>query len=145
MAIAMKIRYVDPVCDDSLKSIYVNGEKMGYQFNVRLACYRGHYLSMINELSLRVDGEEIPEKNIFFSLHGKDFGIAQMRENNNEFWQIAEPAIIKVHKRGGLQEGEHEIDFHMVYRCPYMPIGDLEYMPWDSSQKKNLMLKEYLH
>ncbi len=145
MAIAMKIRYVDPVCDNSLKSIFINGRKLGYQFDVRLACYRGHYLSMINELSVKVNGEEVPESNIFFSLHGKDFGIEQMKENNNEFWGIIEPATIKILKKGGLPEGEHEIDFHMVYRCPYMPIGDHEYMPWDSSQTKTLTLKEYLH
>lgn len=145
MAIAMVIRYVDVVCDDSLKSIYVNGEKMGYQFDVRLACYRGHFLSIINEISLKVDGEDIPARDISFSIHGKDYGLEQMKENNNEFWRITEPATIKVLKRGGLEEGGHEIDFHMVFRCPYMPLGDLEYMPWDSSQKKELTLKEYLH
>ena len=145
MAIAMVLRYVDVICDDSLKSFYISGNRMGYQFDVRLACYRGHFLSMINEISLKVDGEEIPEKNIFFCLHGKEFGLQQMKENNSEFWRIIEPATIKVLHKGGLEEGEHEIDFHMVYRCPYMPIGELEYMPWDSSEKKTLTLKEYLH
>lgn len=145
MAIAMKIRYVDVICDDSLKSIYINGKKMGYQFDVRLACYRGHFLSLINELSVTTDGEEVPSPDIRFSLHGKDFGMEQIKENNSEFWRIAEPATIKVHKKGGLPEGEHHIDFHMVYRCPYMPIGEGEYMPWDSSQEKTLTLKEYLH
>ena len=54
MAIAMVIRYVDVICDDSLKSFYINGNRMGYQFDVRLACYRGHFLSMMrSEMSLR--------------------------------------------------------------------------------------------
>lgn len=145
MAIAMVIRYVDVICDDSLKSIYINGKKAGYQFNVRLACYRGHFLSVINEISLKTDGEEVPENDIFFCIHGKEFGLSQMKENNSEFWWIVESATIKVLKRGGLEEGEHTLDFHMVYRCPYMPIGELEYMPWDSSQEKKLTLKEYLH
>ncbi len=145
MAIAMVLRFVDVLCDDSLKSIYIDGKKMGYQFDVRLACYRGHFLSVINEISLKVDGEAVPEMDMSFSIHGKDFGLAQMKENCSEFWRITEPATIKVLKRGGLKEGEHDIDFHMVYRSPYMPIGDKEYMPWDSSQEKTMILKEYLH
>lgn len=145
MAIAMKLRYVDPVCDNSLKSYFVNGEKMGYQFDVRLACYRGHFLSLINELSVTTDGEAVPERDITFCLHGKEYGIEQMKLNCNDFWPIAEAATIRIHKKGGLPEGDHEIDFHLIYRCPYMPIGELEYMPWDSSQKKVLTLKEYLH
>lgn len=142
MAIAMVCRYVDVVCDDSLRNTYINGQKLGYQFNIRLSYYRGHFLSIINEISLAVDGKEVEAENISFCLHGKEFGIYQLKEVNSEFWPIVEEATIKVFHKGGLPEGEHEIDFKMVFRSPYMPIGEGQYMPWDSSQKKILTLKE---
>lgn len=142
MAIAMVCKYVDSICDNSLQSIYVNGEKMGYQFEVRLSYYRGHFLSIINEISLSVDGKEVKSEDIFFCLNGKEYGILQLKELNSEFWAILQPATIKVHKAGGLTEGCHELDFKLVFRSPYMPIGDNQYMPWDSSEKKVLKLVE---
>ena len=32
MAFAMRINFVDVVCDDSMKNIFANGKKVGYQF-----------------------------------------------------------------------------------------------------------------
>jgi hypothetical protein len=142
MAIAMVCRYTDVLRDDTLKNIYVNGGKLGYQFDIRLSNYRGHFLSLINEISLSVDGEEVPEEDIKFCLHGKEFGLVELHDQVSEFWPIIEPATIKVFKINGLEKGEHEIDFKMVFRCPYMPISDTEYMPWDSSQKKIMSVVE---
>ena len=49
MAFAMRINFVDVVCDDSMKNIFANGKKVGYQFDIRLSYYRGHFLSVIDE------------------------------------------------------------------------------------------------
>ena len=43
-AIPLRLNFVDVVCDDSLKHLYVNGKKAGCQFDVRLSYYRGHFL-----------------------------------------------------------------------------------------------------
>ena len=113
MAIAMRISFTDVLRDGTLKNVYVNGKKMGYRFDVRLS----------------------------FCLHGKEFGISQLHEATTEFWGIREPATIKIFREGGLEKGEHEIDFHLVFRSPYMPIGEQAFMPWDSSQCKILTVE----
>ena len=41
--IPLSLNFVDVVCDDSLKHLYVNGKKTGCQFDVRLSYYRGHF------------------------------------------------------------------------------------------------------
>ena len=46
MGLALRLNFVDVVCDDSLKNFWANGKKIGYQFDVRLSYYRGHFLSM---------------------------------------------------------------------------------------------------
>lgn len=143
MSIALRLNFVDVVCDDSLKHIYANGNKTGYQFDVRLSYYRGHFLSTINELSVKVDGEEIPQQDITFCLNDKEYGIAQLHDLVNVFWPIIEPATIKVFKAGGLQAGEHNIEFIMFFRSPYMEIGENAYMPIDSSGSKILTLAEF--
>lgn len=64
MAFAMRINFVDVVCDDSLKHVLANGEKVGYQFDIRLSYYRGHFLSVIDELEVTVDNEKVAEEDI---------------------------------------------------------------------------------
>ncbi|MBD5462917.1 MAG: hypothetical protein HDR24_07645 [Lachnospiraceae bacterium] len=142
MAIAMVCKYTDVLRSGTLKNIYVNGKKMGYQFDIRLSYYRGHFLSLINELSIYVDGERVPDVDIKFCLNGKEFGISELHDQVSEFWPIIKPATIKVFKIGGLEKGEHEIDFRMEFRSPYMPISDTEYMPWDSGEKKILTMED---
>ena len=141
MAIAMRISFTDVLRDGTLKNVYVNGKKMGYRFDVRLSYYRGHFLSVIDELTVSVDGEEVEPQDITLCLHGKEFGISQLHEATTEFWGIKEPATIKIFREGGLEKGEHEVDFHLVFRSPYMPIGEQAFMPWDSSQCKILTVE----
>ena len=143
MAFAMRINFVDVVCDDSLKSFFVNGKEMGYQFDIRLSYYRGHFLSVIDELAVTVDGKEVPAQDIRFCLHGKEFGIAQLHDLVSEFWRITEPATIKVFQPGSLPAGEHDIDVKLMFHSPYMPISDTEYMPIDSCGSKTLTLAEF--
>ena len=95
MAFAMRINFVDVVCDDSMKKYICKREKVGYQFDIRLSYYRGHFLSVIDEFGVKLDGEEVPTEDIKFCLHGKEFGVAQLHGLVSEFWQITEPATIK--------------------------------------------------
>ena len=139
MGFAMRMNFVDVVVDDSLKNRYLDGEKIGYQFDIRLSYYRGHFLSVIDEFAVKVDGEEVPLDSIMFCINGKEFGVAQLESCYTEFWNIIEPATIKVHKPGGLASGDHTVDVTLMFRSPYMPIGpDHQYMPVDSCGSKTL-------
>ena len=70
MAFAMRINFVDVVVDDSLKNYYINGKKMGYQFDIRLSYYRGHFLTVIDEFGIKVDGIEVPIETVKFCMNG---------------------------------------------------------------------------
>lgn len=142
MAFAMRINFVDVVCGGSLKNTYVNGKKLGYQFDIRLSYYRGHFLSVIDEFAVTVDGESIPDEHIKFCLHGKEFGIAQLHDLTAEFWQITEPATIKIFAPGGLEKGEHAVDVKLMFHSPYMPLSDTVYMPIDGCGQKNLKIED---
>lgn len=142
MTIALRLNFTDVIREDSLKNIYAHGNVVGYQFDVRLSYYRGHFLSVINQLSVAVDGEDIDPATVRFELKGQEYGISQLSDLVNVFWPILEPATIKIFKVGGLSQGEHEIDFQLIFRSPYMPISETEYMPVDSSDKKIVTLKD---
>ena len=143
MAFAMRMNFVDVVVSDSLKNYYVNGKKMGYQFDIRLSYYRGHFLSVIDEFGIKVDGQEIDNELIKFCINGKEISPVEFDKCYNEFWQISKPATIRVFCPGGLAEGEHNIDVTLMFRSPYMPIGpDHQYMPVDSCGSKTLAVKD---
>ena len=142
MAFAMRINFTDVVCDDSLKTVYNNGKKMGYQFDIRLSYYRGHFLSVIDEFGVKIDGEEVPAEHIKFCLHGKEFGVSQLHDLMSEFWRITEPATIKVFEPGGIADGEHDVDVTLMFHSPYMPISDTAFMPIDGCGSKRLALQD---
>lgn len=147
MGFAMRINFVDVVCDNSLKNTYVNGKKCGFVFDIRLSNYRGHYLSCIDEFKITVDGQEISDQDVTFGINNKEFNVYQFPNLISEFWQLIKPAHIRVHKNGGLNVGEHDIKVHLMLRVPYMPLSasaeDTKYMPLDSCGEKVLNIKEY--
>jgi len=144
VAFAMKMAYSDLVLpENSLKNIFVDGKKAGFQFDLRLNYYRGQYLSVIDSFAVVIDGKEVPEKSIRFCLNGKEFGICQLEHCYTEFWNILTPAVVKVLSPGGLAAGEHKVEVSLFFRSPYMPIGpDHQYMPVDGSGSRVFILKE---
>lgn len=143
MAFAMRMNFVDVVVSDSLKNYYVDGKKMGYQFDIRLSYYRGHFLSVIDEFGVTVDDFEVPAERIKFCINGKEFSPVEFDKCYTEFWQVIEPATIRVFYPGGLPEGDHKIDVKLMFHSPYMPIGpDHQYMPVDSCGSKTLAVKD---
>lgn len=140
MSFKMRMPFVDVICDDSLRSIYANNRKIGYEFLIRLAYYRGHYLSDIDVLEVYVDGEQVKEDRIRLAIGEKEYSVCQLKYCFNEFWPILEPAKIRVLQAGGLEEGEHKIEVKLILRVPYMSIGPGKYMPLDSSGEKVLVL-----
>lgn len=116
---------------------------MGYQFDIRLSYYRGHFLSVIDEFKVKVDDFEVPTERIKFCINGKEFSPVEFDKCYTEFWQVIEPATIKVIYPGGLPEGEHKIDVTLFFRSPYMPIGpDHMYMLVDSCGSKTLTITD---
>lgn len=145
MSFAMRVNFVDVICDDSLQNEYINGKISGYSFLVRLSYYRGHYLSDIEVLEVTVDGEKIDEEQITFCLNEKELSVWEVKEAYTEFWNLLTPAKIKIHKPGGLAGGEHHVELKLMLRVPYLPLpgGDNDhcYMPLDSCGEKTLEVK----
>lgn len=146
MAFSMKLPFIDVVCDDSLVNTYVNGKKLGYEFQIRLSNYRGHYLSCIEEIIITVDGKKVNSDDLSFCLNGKEFTVRQLPSLISEFWNLIEPATIKVFAPGGLTEGEHHIDVKLILRIPYLPVPgsqkEHDYAMLDSCGSKTLSVIE---
>lgn len=134
MAFAMRMKLNSEIIKkNSFKNLYINGRKNGFEFDVQLAYYRGHYLSDIDLLEVYLDGEKMPQEAVTFEIKGKELLVYKLTHAVTEFWSQVEPAKIRVIKKGGVEAGEHEVELKLMLRVPYMQIGpDYNFMPLDS-------------
>lgn len=144
MGFAMRMQLASEIVrKKSFRNLYINGQKNGFEFDVQLAYYRGHYLSDIDSLEVYLDGEKMPSEAVTFEINGKEMPIYKLTYAVTEFWSQAEAAKIRVIKKGGVADGEHELDFRLMLRVPYMQIGpDHNFMPLDSGEKVMVTVKE---
>jgi hypothetical protein len=144
MAFAMRMKLNNQIIkEDSFKSMYINGKKHGFEFDVQLAYYRGHYLSDIDLLEVYCDGEKMPEEAVTFELNGKEIPIYKLKYAVTEFWSQVQLAKIRVIKKDGLAVGEHELELKLMLRVPYMQMGpDHQYMLLDSGDTVTVTIND---
>ncbi len=146
MGLVMKLRFTEIIREGTLRNYYVNGKIAGYGFDIRLGYYRGHFLSVIDDLGVETDGEKVNSDNITFCINNKEFHTFELKYQFSEFWNILTPATIKIRKAGGLSPGEHDINLTLMLRSPYMPLpGSVKehcYTPIDSCDRKILLLAD---
>ncbi len=136
MGFSMRMTFADVIKKASFKDLLINGQKNGFEFDVQLGYYRGHYLSDIDKLEVSIDGNIVPQEAVSFRINGKELPIYQVKEAYTEFWQQVTPATISVLLPGGLTVGEHTLKFDLILRIPYMAIGPNHmYMPLDSGDE----------
>lgn len=97
---------------DSLKNDVVNGETVGFQFIVRMANYRGIYLSLVNGFYVSVDGVEYGSDVQTLEINGKaPRTMQELAKATFEHWDLQTRAILHIRKPGGLTPGKHEIGY----------------------------------
>lgn len=117
---------------DSLENVTENGEIIGFRFGVRIADYRGCYLSLHNGYYVEVDGVKYPRSVQRFEINGKaPRTFEEIKECHWEFWNYDDEAWLYIEKEGGLEPGEHVIALQQSILAQY------GYMPWDEEWLRN--------
>ena len=117
---------------DSLENVYENGNAVGFKFAVRIADYRGCFLSLHNGYYIECDGIEYPRELQKFEINGKkprDF--EEIKSCIWEHWDYDNEGYVYVKKDGGLSQGEHVIKLQQSILAQY------GYMPWDQEWLEN--------
>lgn len=117
---------------DSLENDYENGKVSGFRFAVRIADYRGCFLSLHNGYYISVDGEEYPRELQTFEINGKPArSFEELKSCCWEHWDYDDEGIVHVKKDGGLGQGMHHVGLQQSILAQY------GYMPWDEEWVKN--------
>jgi len=107
------------ICEDSLSNTVVDGRPVGYAFDVRIGYYRGVRLSLIEEIEVFVDGEEVPREGRRFTVKGQTHTFDEMETITHERWEMGERATLSVERDGGLRPGNHSVEVRELIRISY--------------------------
>ncbi len=117
---------------DSLRNEKRDGETVGFSLAVRIANYRGVYLSLHNGYYLEVDGVEYSTSVQSFEINGlPPRSFDEIRKAVWEHWDFDDEAILHVRKAGGLQPGDHVVRFQQSVLAAY------GYQPTDEEWVRN--------
>lgn len=109
------------ICTEQFENVTEDGKVVGFSFLGRLPYYRGLGLSMVENIIVSADGEEIARENIRFSVRGKTYTLDEMETVYDDRWNFGEKARIIALKPGGLAPGRHKIEFGVRMRISYLP------------------------
>lgn len=111
------------LCDKGVKNVEKDGKVVGFEMKTFLSYYRGIPVSMVNDIKVKVDGEEVERNKIKFSVDGEDFFTLDEMETVTTYkWEYGVEATVFVEKEGGLAKGNHEITLNQIIRTPYIPV-----------------------
>ena len=118
--------------EDSLKNVVENGEVTGFKFAVRIADYRGCFLSLVNGYFVECDGVIYPVEEQKLAINGKEpRSFDEIKNCVWEHWDYDDEAYLYIVKKGGLTSGTHSIRLQQSILMQY------GYMPWDEEWVKN--------
>lgn len=105
------------------KNLERDGKITEFQFQFKLQYYRGITLSIIRDIGVWIDGEQVRREDLLFSVNGEDFTLEEMRTvtDPDYRWEFGEWATVKVLKDGGLKPGNHHIKAVQIVAPSYMP------------------------
>ena len=86
-----------------------NGKITGFNVPIRLAWYRGAWLSLLRPATVIVDGERFEGEQITWTIKGVTYTQKELEEVSDIQWPRTEAAILTVNKPGGLALGTHEV------------------------------------
>ncbi len=109
------------IIENSLRNLTADDGFEGFEVKARLPYYRGLGLSMVEDIAVSVDGEEVASDDVRFSARGKTWTLKEMETEYGDRWNFGEKAAVQVVRKGGLASGEHAISVAIRMRVSYLP------------------------
>jgi hypothetical protein len=93
----------------------------GFTFEAKLGYYRGLCLSMIEELTVSIDGEALPREAVTFDEGFGPLTLDEMETAYDRRWPFGAPATLAVSHPGGFPDGDHKLGLKQKLRVSYLP------------------------
>ncbi|MBO5998648.1 MAG: hypothetical protein J6P87_03050 [Lachnospiraceae bacterium] len=104
------------IVDGSVANREVGGVVTGWKFRLDNLSYRGVWLSTIEGLTVKLDGEEIPHDHMMIELKGVKYPLSTLEGHTEVFWDAKEECNVIIYCIGGLSKGTHRIEATILKR-----------------------------
>ena len=96
--------------EGTFQNDYVDGKCVSFKFGVKVADYRGAFVSLVNGYYVEVDGVEYPLDVQTFEVNGKaPRTYEELKTAVWEHWDCTDLVYVHCAKEGGLEKGMHHI------------------------------------
>ncbi|HEY8588867.1 MAG TPA: DUF6379 domain-containing protein [Naasia sp.] len=101
----------------------------GIAVSVQLPWYRSLWLSAVDDVSARVDGQEIPRDRLRFELQGRSYTIDELPEQWDTLWFVADRPDVVIALDRVPDVGEKiTVEVVLTLRLLYMQIAPQRYV-----------------
>ena len=92
--------------------------------SVRMPWYRALPLSSVADVTLEIDGVQVPEDSLRWKVNGTSYALGELPPRHDEWWYVLDSAVIE----GDLPELDraenHEVHATVGLYIPYIAVGD---------------------
>jgi hypothetical protein len=101
----------------------------GIAVSIQLPWYRSLWLSCVDDVAARVNGVEIPTEDLRFELAGKTYRIAELSEQWETLWFVADrPNVIIPLNPVPVAGDKIDVEVTLTLRLLYMQIAPMRYV-----------------
>ena len=110
--------------DNNARSVWENGKKYGYQFQVTINYYRGLPLCCVDQITMMIDGEQVPYDQMYVQHRGREYPYLDILKDDfptDFYWLFGEPITVLVKNGTGIEQGIHHCKLTLGTRRSYTP------------------------
>ncbi|THG31641.1 C-glycoside deglycosidase beta subunit domain-containing protein [Naasia lichenicola] len=101
----------------------------GIAVSIQLPWYRSLWLSAVDDVSAKINGVEIPKESLRFELQGRSYTIAELPEQFETLWFVADKPQIIIPIDPVPEAGASiDVDVTLTMRLLYMQIAPMRYV-----------------
>ena len=114
----------------------------GIALSLQLPWYRSLWLSAVNYITLKLDGEEIPVDKLTLELEGKSYPVKDLSSQWDTLWFVQEHPLLVAHLDSPLSQGDKvDVDITLELRLLYMQIAPGKYVTNRVHMRETLTVK----
>ena len=110
--------------DNNARSVWADGKKYGYQFQVTINYYRGLPLCCVDQITMMIDGEQVPYDQMYVQHRGREYPYLDILKDDfptDFYWLFGEPITVLVKNGTGIEQGIHHCKLTLGTRRSYTP------------------------
>jgi hypothetical protein len=103
------------------QNVVKDGQRVGFQFLLKTAYYRGTFLDIIGSITVTVDGIKYERDHLRITVGDRTFTMDEAGRAEDVHWDFGTPIVVTILVPGGLKPGIRDITVTLGMNPSYVP------------------------